>query len=59
MINVLFSSSEIKELKKYLENKKVDCINKDKIETLNGFYKVLSNIEKRNGANTNSNRILE
>lgn len=48
MINVLFSPSEIKKLKKHLENQKANCTNKEKIEPLNGLYKALSNIELSN-----------
>lgn len=52
MINVLFSPSEIKKLKRHLQKQKVACTNKNEIEPLNGLYKALSNIEKNNAKNT-------
>lgn len=48
MINVLFSPSEIKKLKKHIEKQKINCTNKTEIEPLDGFYKALSGIEKNN-----------
>ena len=48
MINVLFSPSEIKKLKKHLKNQKANCINKEEAESLNGLYKALSGIERNN-----------
>lgn len=48
MINVLFSPSELKKLKKYLAKQKINCANEEKKESLNGLYKALSGIERNN-----------
>lgn len=53
MINVLFSPSEIKKLKKCLENQRSKCINKTEVESLNGLYKALSSVEKNNAKSNN------
>ena len=44
MVNVLFSPAEIKKLKEHIKNQK----SSSNQEYLDGFYKALSNIEKRN-----------
>ena len=46
MVNVLFSPTEIKKLKEHIKNQK----SSSNQEHLDGFYKALSNIEKRNNA---------
>lgn len=50
MINVLFSTCEIKKLKEHISEKKHNC-NKEDIKGLDGLYKVLTSIE-----NSNKNR---
>ena len=49
MINVLFSSSEIRKLKEHINKQKLyNSGNKKEIEQLNGLYKALYDIERKN-----------
>ena len=51
MINVLFSPSEIRKLKEHINKQKFyseNVGNKEEIEKLNGLYKALYDIERKN-----------
>lgn len=52
MINVLFSPSELKKLKKCINQQKYSSpMNEEKIRNLNGLYTAISNIERKNRIN--------
>lgn len=51
MINVLFSPSELKKLKKCINKQKYSSLDKEKIRNLNGLYTAISNIERKNRIN--------
>ena len=51
MINVLFSPSELKKLKKCINQQKYSSSDKEKIRNLNGLYTAISNIERKNRIN--------
>lgn len=50
MINNLFSPTEIRKLKKEIENQKNYC-NKEEVRHFDGLYKTLNSIEKKNTSN--------
>ena len=50
-INILFSPYELRKLKESINKQKKKCVynnQKEKIDTLNGVYNALSNIEYKN-----------
>ena len=52
VINVLFSPSELKKLKKCINQQKYSSpMNEEKIRNLNGLYTAISNIERKNRIN--------
>ena len=51
VINVLFSPSELKKLKKCINKQKYSSSDEEKIRNLNGLHTTISNIERKNRIN--------